>query len=49
MALNDRLTRREILARAAWVVPVVLTVGLSSKALAQYQNPPSDGGGGVPG
>jgi hypothetical protein len=47
MAWNDRLTRREILARAVWAVPVVLTVGLSSRALAQYQIP-DDGGEGFP-
>ena len=47
MAWNDRLTRREILARAVWAVPVVLTVGLSKKALAQYL-PPDNGGGGLP-
>jgi len=40
MARKEGLTRREILARAGWMLPVVLTVTLSNKALAQYQPPP---------
>jgi hypothetical protein len=39
MAWNDRLTRREILTRAGWALPVILTVVISTKALAQYLPP----------
>jgi hypothetical protein len=47
MESKDRLTRREILSRAGWVLPAVLTVSLSTKALAQYQGPPDPGPDGV--
>lgn len=36
MAEQDPVSRRKMLMRLGWAVPVVMTVGLSQRAFAQY-------------
>lgn len=37
MSAQDPVSRRKMLLRLGWAVPVVMTVGLTHKAFAQYE------------